>query len=333
MVVGVVGATGVLVVALMIGLLSARLVGAGTRWLDVVLTMVVGMLVAAIVWGTGLTGIPAPFAATVIAMGGLFGVVVTIHQRVTGAGRIATALFAAVLTAVVFAPLVTIVFALWYDPFATGIGYLDLGAALPVEVAAGAAVFAVTLVDRHLVPPPVAASASRWSLLWPVLLALAGWLVWLSGLELAVDSLTPVILVNTIIMPAAAVLGWAVVERARHRSNTVRGMIYGALAGLAAATPAAGYLIPGLAVLTGLCVGAVSGLLPRRDGATTVGGILLIGGGVSLVLLGVLAKDVSFIYTGQPEVIFGQVLTVAVGLVGGFVLGAAAWAGLRLVRR
>jgi hypothetical protein len=32
-------------------------------------------------------------------------------------------------------------------------------------------------------------------------------------------------------------------------------------------------------------------------------------------------------------VIFGQVLTVVIGLVAGFALGAAVWAGLRLVRR
>ncbi len=332
MLLGLLSALGVLMVAVTLAMLTARLVGLRARWFEIVAALVAGMLVAGAIWVTGITGIPAAFALPVIALGGLFATVVTLHQRETGAGRVATLVFAAVTTVLVFAPLVTIVFALSYDPFATGIGYLDLGAGLPVGVAAGAAVLAVAILDRRLVLPEVA-PARAWSLLWPVILLIAGWLAWLSGLELAVDSLTPVILLNTLLTPAGAVAAWAVVERARHRRNSLRGVVYGLLAGLAAATPAAGYLIPGLAVITGVAVGALSALLPRRDGAATVGGILLIGGGTSLILLGLIAKDVSFIYTGQPEVIFGQVLTVVVGAVLGFALGAAAWAGLRLIRR
>ncbi len=332
MLLGLLSAAAVLAVGMMLALLAARLVGIATRWVDSVLALATGMLVAAVVWLTGITAIPAAFAAPVIALGGLFAVVVTLHQRETGGARVATVVFAAVMTALVFTPLVTVVFALWYDPFATGIGYLDLGSALPVEVAAGAAVLAIALLDRRLALS-AAVPVAAWRLLWPALVLLAGWLAWLCGLELAIDQLTPVILLNTLLMPAAAIAAWAAVERARHRRNSVRGLVYGMLAGLAAATPAAGYLIPELAVLTGLVVGAASALLPRRDGAATFGGILVIGGGASLILLGLIAKDVSFIYTGQPEVIFGQVLTVVIGLVGGFVLGGATWAALRLIRR
>lgn len=330
---GLLSAVGVLVVAVTLPLVTTRLAGTSFRWLDTIVTVAVGMFVAAAAWLTGLTAIPSPFAAVVIALGGLFAVVVTLHQRETGSPRIATIIFSAVLTLLVFVPLVTIVFALWYDPFATGIGYLDLGAALPIEVAAGAVVLAVRWLDRRLALPPLPDPARAWWLIWPALVIVAGWLAWLCGLELAIDRLTPVILLNTLLMPAAAIVGWAIVERARHRRNSVRGLVYGALAGLAAATPAAGYLIPGLAVLTAVVVGALSALLPRRDGAATVGGILLIGGGASLILLGLIAKDVAFIYTGQPEVIFGQVLTVVIGIVAGVVLGGGAWALLRLVRR
>jgi hypothetical protein len=54
---------------------------------------------------------------------------------------------------------------------------------------------------------------------------------------------------------------------------------------------------------------------------------------VGIVLLGVLAQNVSFIYTGQPEVVFGQLLTVVLAAVLAAIMGGALWAGLRLLRR
>jgi Amt family ammonium transporter len=331
-------AAGILVSTGMLALFSARLGAMPVRWSSVLVTGAVGILVGGAAWLTGLTGIPAAFAAPVIALGGFFAVLVTLPLRERNAPMLATVLFAAILTALVFAPAVTIVFALWYDPFATGIGYLDLGAALPTEIAAGGAVFGLLLFGRspghgYQRPP---GGIGRWSMLWPALGLWAGWLAWLVGLELAFDRLTPLILADAVIMPIAAVVARTAVERARHRSNSVAGMAVGLLAGCAAATPAAGYLTPLLAATVALVAGALSGLLPREgahSAGLTVGGTVLVAGGTSVLLLGFLAKDVGFVYTGQPEIFFGQAFSVLVGGAGGFVLALLAWSALRRIRR
>lgn len=320
---------GLLAVAGLLPLFVAGLGGIRPDWVSVVSSASVGALVAGVALLTGITGVPPAFVAPVVALGALFAVVATIPQATTGSRRTRTVSFAAVPTVIVFVPVVTITFASWYDPFATGIGYLDLGAALPVEVAAGAAGFAVLLLERRasVVPPRPQ--------VWPVVLPLLGlwvaWGAWLAGMELAVDSATPVILTNLLLMPPAGAIAWAVVDRARLRSNSVAGVCLGALAGLAAAAPAAAFLVPLLAVVVALIVGGVCALLPRRrfPVAVPVLGALLIGGGASIILLGLLAKDVSFIYTGQPEVTFGQVFSVIIAGAGGFVVSFVSWGLLR----
>jgi ammonia channel protein AmtB len=328
-------AAGVLLTTGMLAVFAARLGATPVRWPSVLVTGAIGILVGGAAWFSGLTGIPAAFAAPVIALGGFFAVLVTLPLRERDAPVIATVLFAAILTALVFAPAVTIVFALWYDPFATGIGYLDLGAALPTEIAAGGAVFGLLLFGRSRYQRPPDA-IGRWSVLWPALGLWAGWLAWLVGLELAFDRLTPLILADAVIMPIAAAAARTAVERARHRSNSVAGMAVGLLAGCAAATPAAGYLTPLLAAVAALVAGALTGLLPRErahSAALTVGGTVLVAGGTSVLLLGFLAKDVGFVYTGQPEIFFGQAFSVLVAGAGGFVLAIVAWSALRWMRR
>jgi ammonia channel protein AmtB len=331
MLLALVSTAGVLVAAVMLAIIGARLGAFALSARSVLVPGGVGLVVAAAGWMSGMTGIPAVFAPPVIAFGIFFGVAVTMRHRERGAGPVRTGLFALIMTALVFLPSVTIVFATWYDPFATGIGYIDLGAALPTAVATGAAVVAVSVIERRSTALR-GRPAQGWSVLWPALVLWVGWVAWLAGLELAIDPQTALIVEDALLMPAAAAIAFALVERARHRRNTVRGIALGLIAGCAAATPAAGYLIPLLAVVTALLVGAIAALVPFDDetsGARSIAGSLLIGGGISIVLLGFLAQDVGFIYTGQPEISFGQLLSVALVGVGGFVLAALAWLLLR----
>ena len=324
---------GALATAALLSLLAARIVGQRQNWTAVGLQGGIGILVTAAAWLTGLTGIPVVFLGPVVALGGLFGVVVTLAHRERGEREIAGTIFAGILAAIVYVPLVSIVFTLWYDPFATGIGLLDFGAAIPTEVAAGGAAIAVVMVARRE-PRPVGTPVAWPGLLLPTIGLVVAWVVWLMALEL--DHLTPLIVGNSILMAASGALAWALVERARFRTNTMTGASLGVLAGLASATPAAGYLLPGLAIVTAVVTAAVCALAAGRSSFTAsrrVATVLLVGGATSLVLLGFLATDVSFIYTGQPELFFGQAFTVAAAAVGGFGVGLLVWLAIRRVGR
>jgi ammonia channel protein AmtB len=326
-------AVGALAASVLLSLIAARLAGQRQKWTAVGLQGGVAILVTAAAWFTGVTGIQVVFLAPVVALGGLFGLVVTLPHRERLGGEIAGMIFAGVLTAIVYVPLVSIVFTLWYDPFATGIGFVDFGAALPTGVAAGSAALAVVLISRRE-PRPIALPVAWPALVLPTIALVAAWLAWLMGLELALDRLTPLIVGNGILMAVSGSLAWALVERARFRTNTVAGTSLGALAGLAAATPSTGYLLPGLAIVTALVAGGVCALAAGRTSLTAsrrIATVLMLGGATSLLLLGILAKDVSFIYTGQPELFFGQAFSILLAGGGGFGVGMLVWLAVRRV--
>lgn len=327
---GLLSAVGALVAAAALALFSSRLAGSRLRLASLLVPAALGAAATAICWATGLTGVPAPFLAPLVGLGAFFATAVTMPHRAADVGLVRTAVFAGIMTLLVFVPAAVLVWAEWYDPFATGIGYIDFGAALAVDVPSGAAVLAVLLLERRTQQPELV-PVRGWRILWPVLVLWAGWIGLLIGLELAIDRLTPTILANALIMPAAGALAVAVVDRARLRSNSWGGIALGLLAGTAAATASVGYVIPLLGALIGVLAGALSALLPHAP-ITKISGTLLVSGATSLILLGFLAKDVSFIYTGQPEVFFGQALTALLGAISGFVVGLVVWSILRTRR-
>jgi len=314
---------GILALVPLLGLLRARSAGEPLQPRVLLTVAATGAAVTAIAVATGLTGIAAPFLAPAIALGALFATVATLGLTAAPLARQIVVVF--VLTIVVFVPVVSVVLTLWWDPFATGLGYLDYGVSVPIVVAAACAALG-TLVIARVRPVQIHLG---WGALGVICGIWAATLAWLVGFELAVDEVTALVVVNGLIMPAAAVATSALVERVRHRRNTVAGVVFGALGGLAAAAATAAYLITSVAVVVGLVAGMLVAFLPETGAARRIALTLLVGGGSGILLLGLVARDVSFIYTGQPEVLFGQVLAVV--LVGGasFGLGALLWLALR----
>jgi len=314
---------GILALVPLLGLLRARSAGEPLQLRARALVAATGAAVTALAVATGLTGIAAPFLAPAIGLGALFATVATLG--LTAAPLARQIVVVLVLTAVVFVPVVSVVLTLWWDPFGTGLGYLDYGVSVPIVVG-GASAALGTLVIARAGQAPVHLG---WSALGLVCGIWAATLAWLVGLELAVDEVTALLVVNGLIMPPAALATSALVERVRHRRNTVAGIVFGTLGGLAAAAATAAYLITPLALVVGLVAGVLVAFLPEAGAARRIAATLLVGGGSGILLLGLLAKDVSFIYTGQPEVLLGQVLAVVV--VGGesFGLAALLWFALR----
>jgi ammonium transporter, Amt family len=199
--------------------------------------------------------------------------------------------------------------ALWsllvYCPFAHwvwGGGFLGAGGLRAVDFAGGSVVHelagasalaAVLYVGRrhhlerpHNVPLVLLGAGILWF----------GWFGFNAGSAGSAGSVAASALVNTQIGACAGMLVWMTVEWIRRRKPSGIGIASGAVAGLAAITPASGYVPTWAAVVIGaaaglLCYGAVQlkGRL-HYDDALDVVGVHLVGGFIGVVLTGVFAS-------------------------------------------
>ncbi|CAN5459767.1 ammonium transporter [soil metagenome] len=187
------------------------------------------------------------------------------------------------------------------DVFGTGL--IDFAGGTAVHINAGAAALALALVLGRRVgfqkgmhvphnPPFVMLGAG---LLW------FGWFGFNAGSELAADGTAAIAFINTLIAPAAALLGWLVVEKIRDGKPTSVGAASGAVAGLVAITPACGSLTPGWALVLGALAGIVCALAINLkfklgfDDSLDVVGVHLIGGLVGTLYLGFFANNTGLI--------------------------------------
>jgi Amt family ammonium transporter len=173
-------------------------------------------------------------------------------------------------------------------------GVLDFAGGVVVHATAGfAALAAVFYVGRRRVADvgmhsiPLVALGT--GLLW------FGWYGFNAGSELKVDPVTANAFLNTDIAASFAAMTWLVLAWMVERKPKFLGLLTGSIAGLAAVTPAAGYVTTGTAVLIGIaagvvCYAAVS--LKNRmqwDDALDVWGVHGVGGVVGVIALGVFA--------------------------------------------
>jgi Amt family ammonium transporter len=143
--------------------------------------------------------------------------------------------------------------------WASKMGALDFAGGIVVHANAGAAAVAMAVLlgrragwpDRpeaaHSVPLVMIGTGLLWF----------GWLGYNGGSALAANGLAAAAATNTHLGGATAMLTWMVVERIRTGKCTLMGAGCGALAGLVAATPAAGFIEPFAAILIGGAAGAV----------------------------------------------------------------------------
>ncbi len=128
------------------------------------------------------------------------------------------------------------------------------------------------------------------SLLW------VGWFGFNAGSAGAADGSAALAFVNTVLATAAATLSWLLGEALHKARASMLGAASGAVAGLVAVTPAAGFVGPMGAIAIGLvagpiCLWGVSGLkrLLRVDDAFDAFGVHGVGGIVGALLTAVFA--------------------------------------------
>jgi Amt family ammonium transporter len=177
-------------------------------------------------------------------------------------------------------------------------GALDFAGGAVVHINAGIAalVLAILLGKRkgwpheHLGPHSLPWTLLGTGILW------VGWAGFNAGSALAANGIAAQAIWNTFVAASAAMLGWLVVERLKDGHATTLGAASGAVAGLVAITPCAGFvggmspIIIGF-VTGGLCFLAIS--LKYRfgyDDSLDVVGVHLVGGLAGSLLLGLFAS-------------------------------------------
>jgi Amt family ammonium transporter len=209
----------------------------------------------------------------------------------------------------------------WGGGWLGGLGDLDFAGGTVVHISSGVAALACALAlgKRHgygtenMAPHNLPLTLVGASLLW------VGWFGFNAGSALAADGIAASAFVATHVATAAGALAWIIVEWMYRGNPTLLGAASGAIAGLVAITPAAGFVGPISAILIGLGGGVACyfGILMKNkmgyDDALDVLGIHGIGGTWGALATGLFASmgGGTGLFFGNP----GQVGIQAVGVV------------------
>jgi Amt family ammonium transporter len=239
-----------------------------------------------------------------------------------------------------------------YDPIAHWVwaeggwlrklGALDFAGGTVVHVTSGVAALVCALVlgkrmgygEEPMEPHNTTLTILGTALLW------FGWFGFNAGSALGSGGLAATAFVTTNTAAAMAALTWTAASWIRHQRPTSLGFTAGAVAGLVAITPAAGFVTPAAALAIGfiaglICFFAVEVVTKKRvDDALDVFGVHGVGGAVGAILTGVFATTAvnpagaNGLLAGNPQQLVIQL--VAVGITVAYTV-VVTWGLLKLV--
>lgn len=210
---------------------------------------------------------------------------------------------------------------------------LDWAGGTIIHQSAGAAALALALVlgkrkvgfskeesKPHNVPLVLIGAAILWF----------GWFGFNTGVYGADEGQTSLIFFNTLITPAAALIGWIVVETFRDGKATAVGAASGVVTGLVAITPACAFVTPVWALVLGVVSGVVCALAVDLkfklgfDDTLDVVGIHLVAGFIGCVYIGFFGSETltggSLVFGGETDLLFAQILSSLTIIVFSFVV-------------
>ena len=255
----------------------------------------------------------------------------------------ALVLFAVLWSLLIYAPVAHWV---WHpNGWIGGLGAADFAGGTVVHINAGVAGLVLAIVmgkrmgygSENMSPYNLGLAVIGASLLW------VGWFGFNAGSAGGAGARAGMAMLVTMIAAGAAVVAWTFAEWKVKGKPSVLGAISGAIGGLVAITPAAGFVLPGAALVIGLVAGLVcfwgaTGLkhmLGYDDsldafGVHGVGGIvgaLLTGvfaygplsdgsyvGGVDLLMKQIYAVVATILFTGIGTFILARIVDGAIGL-------------------
>ncbi|RAJ01686.1 Amt family ammonium transporter [Chitinophaga skermanii] len=236
-------------------------------------------------------------------------------------------LFMVLFSVLVYAP---IAHWTWHaDGFLFKMGVLDFAGGTVVHISAGCAALAGALVlkrrkdhveKKEITPANIPFVLLGTGLLW------FGWFGFNAGSSLAANSLAVSAFAVTNTATAAAGLAWLFFDVVRGRKPSALGFCIGAVVGLVAITPAAGYVAIPQSIFIGFAAAIVSNMVVHWKSKTAIDDTLDVfpchgvGGIVGMLLTGIFATttinsavtDQGWLYSGTPTLFLKQLLGMVI---------------------
>ena len=238
----------------------------------------------------------------------------------------------------------------WGGGWLAGYGVMDFAGGIVVHVTAGisALVIAAMIGPRDGFPREVRPPHAPWMVMAGGCFLWVGWFGFNAGSAIKSGADAGMTMLATHLSASAATLTWMVIERIKFGKPSVVGAVTGSVAGLAAITPASGYVGPLGAVVLGftascICFAAVAAVKRKFkiDDALDVLGVHGVGGAVGTIGLP-LAASIGIGGTALSHPVGQQLAVQLLGVVSVAIWSAlgtviivkivAATAGLRVAR-
>lgn len=195
-------------------------------------------------------------------------------------------------------------------------GVLDFAGGTVVHMSAGIAALAGALylgkrkeqIERPANIPFVILGTG---LLW------FGWFGFNAGSAMGANTDAVIAFANTNLASASSMITWIFLDRFQNRKMSSLGACIGAIVGLVAITPAAGFVTLGQSIFIGFVAAIVSNFAIRLNKKSEIDDTLDVfpshgvGGIVGMILTGVLAKDVGLIY-GETTTFLNHMLALVI---------------------
>jgi ammonium transporter, Amt family len=210
------------------------------------------------------------------------------------------------------------------------LGTIDYGGATQLGVCLGTLGLVLTIYSRvSRAPSAKAISASGASVAVAAAVGVVGWVALAAGSETTLDETTGPVIIITLLGAFAGAIGWGVAETIR--VHTVRldsarlsSLLAGMIAGVLVTLPVSPWLAPPAAVVIAIIAGILGSLSLaglRRSGFgewSLIVAVFLVPGLLGMILTGVVANGVGFIYSGQLGLTASQL--VGSGIVIGYTM-------------
>lgn len=217
-------------------------------------------------------------------------------------------LFITLFSLFIYAPLAHMV---WHpDGILFKYGVLDFAGGTVVHMSAGWAALAGAIFLKERKEPEHNPSRITYVILGTALLWF-GWFGFNAGSAMSAGTLAVQAFVNTTVASAAAAIGWGFLEKIKGRKISGMGVSIGAVVGLVAITPAAGYVSTAHALLIGIIAVAVSSFMVDLRTKTNIDDTLDVfpchgvGGMTGMLLTGVFANPAINPAVTEPGLFFG----------------------------
>lgn len=198
-------------------------------------------------------------------------------------------------------------------------GVLDFAGGTVVHISAGMAALAGSIYlgprkelshDAANIPFVILGTGLLWF----------GWFGFNAGSSLAANETAVLAFLNTNTASAVAMLTWMFFDRLRGRKSSALGACIGAVVGLVAITPAAGFVSVGAAILIGFIAALISNVALSIKAKSGVDDTLDVfpchglGGIVGMILTAVFAKDVGLL-AGETKTFLYHLLALVIVMV------------------